>query len=416
MARARNRPRYPKLKDTLAKLIEEAKAQGRRHTHAALARRADVARSAVYPWLSGERRPQPPQIDAIADYFSFGRVDERARIRAQLFDSVEETPDLSPAFNDPLTRALEGSGPIRVGFVEYDQPGIGKFVRDLLFAFLDFLDIEYVPSTVGFGEVTQMLEAGDLDLGCGHWLTPARLRSLRSISLPVAIGMNGLAYAPALQKLKHQDGAQSASEMTAVMHRLQGPYPVARRVLGIPQARIVDCYYDAKDFVRVYNEVFAEWKRDHAKPIPVILTDEVMCREIYKEVVSNHSNMPVLLWTSRKESADLYRDGRLLAAHPRYNMAVSVRRDRDTEWFSFLEDSWRIFLRGNVEFARRLCEELRTHFDQKIAEIASIRPQSETIWKKRCRRWLTPADELFGLHCGDIWQHIRMPRDTSNPS
>lgn len=405
---SRRQPRYPRLRSLLAELITATTAQGRKHKNAELAERVGVTRSAVYPWLSGAGRPNPGQIDRIADYFAFGKVDERARIRVRLLGAIDETAERSPALEDPLIRALEGSGPIRVGFVEYDNAGIDRFVRNLLGAFVDFLDIEHQPVKVGFADVTEKLEAGEIDLGCGHWLSPKRLRSLRSISLPIAIGMNGLAYRDAHARLKTLDRSLDAPAILAIMHEGQGPYAVARKVLGLPQARIRGIHYTPEAFVKAYNEAYDNWRADQSGPVPVILTDEVMCRKIYREMIGNHVDRgpPLLLW-SKLDDIEFYRKDRYLAANPHYNMAFSVRRDRNTGWYNFIEDSWRIFLRGNIEFSYRLCDDLHRHFEAEVSELAALSPDAEEIWKERCEKWLPTDGELIDLHNVDLWRKIR---------
>jgi transcriptional regulator with XRE-family HTH domain len=405
--------KYPRLKKLLAELAEQAKKQGRHHTNEVLAERLGVARSAVYAWLSGARRPRPAQIDAIAEYFASANPEARPRLRAQLYDAVSDSP-ASAANSDPLQRAVEGSGPIRVGFVEFDPDGIDKFVKDLLLAFLDFLNVDYYyPRTgVKFADLTDQMLAGEFDIGVGHWQTPARLTKLRYIALPIGIGMNGIAYQSAREALVALDAARRIGRLVAVMHKGQAAYPMAQSVLRLPDEQIQPCDYAATEFVRIYNTLFDTWQEDRSKPIPIVLTDEVMCREIYAEMTRRHKgkDAPTLLWYDDNAIDLTDKDNRLLAAHPRYNVAFCVRRERDTDWYNFLEDSWRIFLRGNREFAGRLCSELEKHFSEKIEELASIDSHARSVWQGRCSRWMPEKDDLIDLHGVQIWRRIHAER------
>jgi hypothetical protein len=191
-------------------------------------------------------------------------------------------------------------------------------------------------------------------------------------------------------------------------------------VLRLPEARIVNVAYDVQEFVRAFNELFVAWREDPSKPLPVVLTDEVMCRNVYKELVGNHQAMgkPCLLWcdaersnesglnADHNRSLDLHFDGRLLAAHPRYNLAYCVRREGGDEWFAFLEDAWHIFLRGNIEFVRRLCEELERHFEGRINELAPLAEGAGEIWRNRKEKWLPTGHDLIDLHNLKIWRTI----------
>lgn len=412
--------KFPELKLLLEAWGADAKAKGLPHSNERLAAHVGVRRSAVYAWLSGDQRPRPKQLDKIADYFSNGYDPETPRFRKQLYEKAGYPLAKSAAHADPLRRAIELTGPIRVGFVKFDEPGIGKFERDLFSAFLDFCRFAYQSVDVEFGDVRERIVTGELDLAVGHLQTPDRLRAMRYVALPISIGMNGISYSDVEAKLHSLDKAHRVSKMIAVMNNQQASYGVARSVLRLPEARIVNVQYDVQEFVRAFNELFIAWKNDPEKPLPVVLTDEVMCRNVYKEIIGNHQAMgkPCLLWCDRggddeniedtdsSKSLDLYLDGRLLAAHPRYNLAYCVRREGGDDWFAFLEDAWHIFLRGNVEFVRRLCKKLEGHFDDRIGELAPLAEEADAIWRNRKEKWLPDRKKLIDLHNLEIWQLI----------
>jgi transcriptional regulator with XRE-family HTH domain len=397
----------------------EAKAKGLPHSNDRLAKFVGVGRSAVYAWMSGDQRPRPKQLDKIAEYFSNGFDPETPKLREQLYKTAGYPLERSAAHTDPLKRAIELTGPIRVGFVKFDDSGIGRFERDLFAAFLDFCGFAYQSVDVEFADVRERIVTGGLDLAVGHLQTPDRLRAMRYVALPISIGINGISYDVVEAELHSIDKAHRVSRMVAVMNNGQASYGVARSVLRLPEARIVNVAYDVHEFVRAFNELFVAWNDDSSKPLPVVVTDEVMCRNVYKELVGNHQAIgkPSLLWCDRganasgessdvAESLDLHFDGRLLAAHPRYNLAYCVRREGGDEWFAFLEDAWHIFLRGNIEFVRRLCENLEAHFDEKISELALLAGEADAIWRNRKEKWLPGKDQIIDLHNLEIWRVI----------
>jgi transcriptional regulator with XRE-family HTH domain len=431
----------------LRRLETEAKQSGRRLTRDLIARDVDISRSTVSAWFAGKQTPRPKQLESLAAVLSFHDDIKRMEYRRDLFQAAGVPLDRSNAQN-PLVRARERSAEIVVGIATYDEVAIDQFFEDVVRAFGDFCGFLLNMKRVPFKELAESIASGDIDIGAGLWETPERLLSLRYVGMPIEMGMNALIFADAKEKLPQRDGLYDVEAISPIMNEGQATYRFAQHVLGIPKHKIVTCDYNIDAFASHFIRSFQEWKQSPIGPIPVLISDEAMCLKVHNRLLSGmvvapdellrRSGLPLLLMDGRREvgahSSSLNsedpdrlggtqwgRNGKLIAAHPRYNLSLCVRRTENDEWFPYVEDAWRIFIRGNREFLASKYLDLCLGISGLVREAKHVlaraaefmnRSEASILASKLGERWEAVAcdwlfdNELRDFHDEQTWNNI----------
>jgi len=385
---------HESVKDVLADIEARAKGSGRRLTRDMIAEDAGVARGAVSGWFTGKQVPRRPQLDALATIFSFG--DDRLRMenRRRLFEAADVPMDLSGP-REPLARARQRAGEIIVGLVTYDKDGVDRFFKEVVSAFGDFCAVPATRREETFEQLAISIEAGDAHIGGGLWQTPERLLTLRFIATPIAVAANMLTFADARRAIRRRSDGWDVGVVAPIMNEGQAVYRFAQHVLKIPVHRITPCPYREDIFVDRLCEAYARWRQhpDPQAPVPVIVSDELMCVKIHNKLASRmiadqiplidraEAGPPEMLLG--REDMTWTLNGKPIAAHPRYNISLCVKRVPNDEWYSYLEDAWRIFLRGNLDFIVEKYRRLADRLTHRVADAQMIREQLESsiVWK-----------------------------------
>lgn len=437
-----------RVAEVLARFEASVKEAGVRLTRSMIAEDTQVAGSAVSAWFAGKQLPRPKQLEALAGVFSLNNDLRRMEYRKQLFDAAGIPLDLSGA-REPLARARERSGAISIGVVAYDEVGIDQFFEDVVRAFGDFCGFLVNVKRVSFANLADAIANGDVDIGAGLWETPDRLLTLRYIGMPLEMGMNALTFAKAKEALPLRNGFYDVDAIEPIMNEGQATYRFAQHVLGIPKHRIVSCDYNVDAFASRLLRSFEDWQDARRPLIPVLVSDEAMCLKVHNRLLSDmvasspklleRMGLPLILMDGRRDpdglladpsnAADPYKPGctqwgkagNLIAAHPRYNISLCVKRAERDEWFSYVEDAWRIFIRGNREFLISKYTDLCLNLSvlvrearevlERAAELAGLPEPSQLAgelgarWQAVVRDWLFD-NELRDFHDEQTWKNI----------
>jgi len=413
-------PKQTRQKAVKVQLDEMEKAlreQGVVLTRAEIARRVGKAPSAVsnwFKWPNGQM-PREAQLASLAQVLS---LDERTALdyRERLFQAAGiDEPPLTP-----WERAKKGQQ-IRIAVVEYD-PAVDGFFMQVASAFGQFCGFLASPQIVKFDGLTQEIDKGKFDLAFGLWETPKRLLSLRFLATPIEMGMNMLGLGATVGHIEVHSGLAELRQMRPIMNEGQASYRLAMDVLGFDERRIVSCDYAPTEFQKKLLEGFDEWHRDKSAGIPVLITDELMCWKVYNGILNQISASPEkreklglpVLWLADADRR-WARDGKLVAAHPRYNVSVCTKRAPTDPWFDFIEDAWRIFIRGNRGFLTDKYAELFLKLKRHLDETDDLTACPGGKPSKEAKRWAAVyADWLFDhqlrdFHDEQTWKTITDP-------
>lgn len=381
-------------------------------TRAMIAKRVAVAPSAVSNWFQANQLPRAKQLQKLAKVLSLG--DERTAF--EYCQRLFQAAGVTPVPLTPWERAQSGGA--KIGVVAYD-PSVDAFFHDVATAFGNFCGFHVDPLSVPFWELPEKIAAGEIDLGFGLWETPDRLLSLRFLATPIEMGMNMLGLSVATEQLNADAGQMDLAQLRPIMNERQATYRFAQHVYDLNTRSILSCEYDPASFHTKLIEASREWLRDPSSGIPVVITDELMCWKVFNSLLKEMSSSP----DTRKqlggpalltESPDRKwgRAGRLIAAHPRYNVSVCTKRVSDDPWFSFVEDAWRIFIRGNrgflIEKYAELCSRLKDLLEETHALTGGLKgPPSEAArcWAGVYWNWLFDH-QLRDFHDEQTWQQI----------
>lgn len=398
-----------RFRAALEKIMEEIAESGRKLTREMIAMDAGVARSAVYAWFAGKSVPRQQQVGSLAKLFSDGNdAIERRYLRSLLEAAEMPVKPLSP-----LEGAQDGSRETVIGVVIYDDDGVDQFFEEIMQAFAGFVAFPNVIKRIHFSDLESDIACGRVDIGIGLWETPDRLLALRFLGTPIVIGMGMVSFADAKDSIPTNGNMLDIGAVRLVMNTGQASYKFGQFVLGVPPHRIDECSYDAGSFVRALRAAYQTWKSDISQPPPFVLTDELMCLKIYEILLSEYavdkssvSSRPELL--TNDSSASWARDRRLIAAYPRYNVSLCTKRVRNDEWHIFVEDAWRIFLRGNTTFLSEKYKDIYNHLSSKIGNINNI-CKEYSIGEIDQTKTLGNILNIFNHsphHNYDVWTHI----------
>lgn len=381
-------------------------------TRAMIAERVGVAPSAVSNWFQANQLPRVQQLEELAKVLGLGDERTAFEYRQRLFQAARV---VSPPLT-PWERAQ--SGGVRIGVVAYDA-SVDAFFNDIATAFGNFCGFHVDPLSVPFWELPEKIAVGEIDLGFGLWETPDRLLSLRFLATPLEMGMSMLGLSVATGQLQSDAGLVDLAQLRPIMNERQATYRFAQHVYDLNTRSILPCEYDPASFRAKLLEASREWVRDPKSRIPVIITDELMCWKVFNGILKEMSSspgtrkqlgVPTLLIASPDRTWG--RDGRLVAAHPRYNVSVCTKRASDDPWFSFVEDAWRIFIRGNrgflVEKYTELCLRLKGLLEETHALTGGLdeQPSEEARnWAGVYWNWLFDH-QLRDFHDEQTWQQI----------
>jgi len=406
----------------LTRIEEEVKRSGRDLTRNMIAEQSGVAASAVSGWFAGKQLPRPKQMEAIAEVLSNGDVQKRREYRAAIFDAGNIPEHISGAL-DPLTRAREGVAEIVVGVVQYDDVAIDRFFEDVAVAFGNFCGFPVKVRRVPFEELTSDIASNQVHVGFGLWETPHRLLSLRFIGTPIEIGMTMLTFSKMASHLPSTGDYCDVTRVRPVMNEGQASYRVAQHVLGIGKRKIVTCDYNERAFAAELVRLCLEWRDRPSLDVPLVITDELMALKIHNFLMSEMIGsapgldcdilgVPTVL-ADRKWA----RDDRLAAAHPRYNLSICAKRAPNDEWFPYLEDAWRIFIRGNRDFLVEKYVELWNRLGVLVTDADELRKgvlgaapgdqvvETQNPWDRMLEDWLFD-NELRDFHDEQTWCKI----------
>ncbi|HEV2818554.1 MAG TPA: hypothetical protein VGW40_15185 [Allosphingosinicella sp.] len=418
MARNSSDPKTA-VSSALLRMEAEAKAAGFTLTRAMIAEGAGVAASAVSSWFQAKQLPRQKQLDTLATALSLGDDGRAAGYREQLYKAAGiKLPPL-----EPLERAQRGET-ISIGIVRYDDDAVDRFFEAVICAFGAFCGFRTDPKPINFAELTTALASGEVDLAAGLWETPGRLRDLRFIGTPVEMGMNLLTFEKAERGIPVKSGRFDVEAIEPIMNDGQAVYGFAQHVLGIPKHRIALQPYGPDSFGRELLQRCKEWASGERKHIPVVVSDELMLLKVHNWLVSEmladepdslrQLGLPHLI---AGESAPRWeRAGSLIAIHPRYNLALAVKRVMNDTWHPYLEDAWRIFVRGNREFLADQYRELCERLSRILSETEEVLEKASTVvngaqinridaWRRVVRAWLFDAG-LRDYHEEQSWRRI----------
>jgi transcriptional regulator with XRE-family HTH domain len=411
-----------RVRAVLEGMEAEARNAGYTVTRNLIADQSGVARSAVSAWFAGRQLPRKKQLDTLADVLSFGDEVRRQAYRQDLYAAA----GINLPTPDALDRAREG-GVVTIGIVIYDKAAVDGFFENVVRSFGEFCGFMVRPTSYDFAKLGSAVAAGQVDLAAALWETPGRLLTMRFIRTPIQMGMNMLTFEAARRAIPTVGGLSDVLGISPIMNEGQASYRFAQHVLGIPKHRIVECDYDPNAFAAKLTAAYRRWS-DEGGPVPVMITDELMCLKVHNllldEILSPSGEIPPDAGLPRlmivpDEPLIWGREGRLVASHPRYDLALCVKRMPNDEWYAYIQEAWRIFVRGNPDFLARkysdLYGSLRVLADKAVQLLAlaaerlpgsgeAAKAQGEA-WEEVVHKWL--FDEKHPeIPDGETWRPI----------
>jgi len=435
-AKAERRPRESARNPTsdLAKALRalegEAKRRGYPVTREILADELEVARSAVSAWFAGAT-PRAKHLEGLANYFAFGDDKLRSRYRSDLFAAAGVAIDRSNA-RDPMVRARERSGVINIAVSTFDEY-FPRFFQNVIGAFGRFCAFRLEITPVPFSMLPAKLADGTYDIGAGLFVTPDRLQTLKFIDTPITLALNAVCFANMRTRLELPDGFLNLDAIQPIMNEGQAGYQYAQHVLEISHLDIDKRDYNAEVFADTLLDCGEQWLKDNTKPVGVVITDELMCLRLHRELMRRMRGSSIVAALISKLGPPILlmdepnqwrrQSGSRVATHPKFCVSLCVKRDAEPDWYQYIEDAWKIFLIGNIEFLQCEYTDLHQNLHRYITDLekavgdtsalhwqgAARNTNSKKVlvddWSKLVDSWLYDTPSVKN-HLADPWDKI----------